>query len=84
MSVISMNIFDTEREFTDHIIEKIDSISLIMLTIDFQCSNSRCIINGSILKTFNLSPGRIIEKQKLDVNLNLMTRNYFSKHCKHR
>ncbi len=53
MAIIRSNRFDSKGKFIYNIINKINGISLIVLFINFKCSDPCRIINRRILKTFN-------------------------------
>ncbi len=53
VTIIRSNRFDSKGKFIDNIINKINGISLIVLFINFKCSDPCRIINRCILKTFN-------------------------------
>ena len=48
-----------------------------MLGIDSQCSDAGCIIDCSVLVTLQLMAAFIDKSQKLNVNLDVMTRDLF-------
>jgi hypothetical protein len=49
MASVCSDCMDTEREFLNHIINKLNGIYLIVTRIDFQRPDPGCIINGCIL-----------------------------------
>jgi hypothetical protein len=72
MAIIGPDGMDPEREFGNHIIDKIYGILLGMAGINFQGSDSSGIIYGRILKTTDgLSMGPL-ELQKLYIHLDMM------------
>ncbi len=53
VAIIRSNRIDSKGKFIYNIINKINGISLIVLFINFKCSDPCRIINRRILKTFN-------------------------------
>ena len=77
MTVISADLPDTERELVDDVIDKVDRVSLGMLLVDFECTNTRSVINSSILEAAYFLALLSDESQKLDVHLDMMARDLF-------
>ena len=77
MASVYSDRMDTEREFFDHIINKLYGILLIMTRVDFQRSFPGGIINSCILKASDSVALKIPQTGKFDINLNMMPRNFF-------
>ena len=50
MTVVSTYGFNSEREFINHVVNKVNRTGLIVLLVDFQSPNTRAIINRGVLK----------------------------------
>ena len=77
MTVISADFSYPEWELVDDVIDEADRVSLGMLLVDFECTNTRSVINSSILEAAYLLALLSEESQKLDVHLDMMTRDLF-------
>lgn len=77
LAVISADLSDTERELFDDVIDEVDRVSLGMLLVDFECTNTRSVIKSSILEAAYFLALLSDESQKLDVHLDMVTRGLF-------
>jgi len=77
MSIFSTDRVQAKREFLHHVIDEPDGIFLRMLWIDFQDLDTGCIVDGDVLVTLQLAALFAYESQKLNINLNVMTRHLF-------
>ena len=77
MAIIGSNGMHTERENLLDIIDEFNGSPLIVLGVDFHCPDPCCIINGRILEPFDSVVIFVDKRQKLNINLNMMTRNLF-------
>ena len=66
-----------EREFLNHIINKLNGIVLTVTRIDFQCPDPGGIVNRRVLKAPDSVALKIPQRDKLDIHLDMMTRNLF-------
>ena len=58
-------------------INKVDRAGLSVFLVDFECSNTRCIIDGSELETTNFLTVIALKHQELNVHLDMMAWNPF-------
>jgi len=77
MASVCSDRMDTEREFLNHIINKLNGILLIVTWVDFHRPDPGGIINSRILKASNSVAIKIPQRDKLDINLDVMTGNLF-------
>ena len=77
MAPICSDRMDAKGEFVNHIINKLNGILLIVTRIDFQRPDSGSIINGCILKTSDSVALKVPQRDKFDINLDVMARNLF-------
>ena len=75
MAIIGSNGMNPEREFRNHIIDKIYGILLRMAIINLQRPDSGGIIHGRILKTTGGLGIGVWEFQKLYIHLDMMPRH---------
>jgi hypothetical protein len=74
---VGVDVLDAEWELPNHVVQKVDRASLGMFSIDFQSPDTCCIIDRRVLVALDPSVRFVSEKQKLDIKLNLMTRDRF-------
>ena len=77
MASIFSDRVNAKREFVYNIINKLNGILLIVTRIDFKFPDSGSIIYGCILKTSDSVALKVSQRDKFDINLNMMTRNFF-------
>lgn len=75
VTVIGPSSVNATGESLDHIVDELDGSFLVVALIDLHGSNSRRIIASRILKTIQLLPIGFLERQELNINLDMMTRN---------
>ena len=76
MAPVSSYRMYTEGELIDHIINKLNGVLLIVSRIDFKCPDSGSIINGCILKTPDFLALKVPQRDKFDINLDMMSWNF--------
>ena len=77
MAVIGSNVFDSEGEFFDHIIDEINRAVLGMVIVYFQGSDARAVVNSSVLIPPELSALPVSKGQEFDIHLDMMPRHLF-------
>lgn len=77
MASVCSDCVDAEREFVNHVINELNSILLIVTQIDFQCPDPGDIINSCILKASYSVALKVPQRDKFDINLNVMAGNLF-------
>ena len=78
MTTIGTNRVESKRVFLDDIIDEIDSIYLGMSPVDIQCFDPGCIVDSVVLETTDSLSISILELQKLDINLYMISRRQCS------
>jgi hypothetical protein len=68
---------DAEGEFLNHIINKLNSILLIMARVDLHRPDPGGIINSGILKTSDPVSLEVPQRDKFNVHLDVMARHCF-------
>jgi hypothetical protein len=72
MAIVRSHRMNSEGEFRDHVINRIDCIFLGMLSVDLQGSDSGSIINRRVLESsYFLSIG-FFKFKELDIDLNMV------------
>jgi hypothetical protein len=69
---------DPERELFHHIVEKGNSISLVMPAIDLEGLHPGCVVDRRVLEAADSMTVRALEAQNLHVCLNVMARDLLS------
>lgn len=77
MSPVRPDGVDPEGELRQHVIYEADGIGLVVARVDLECSYPRGIVYGFALEATNSLAVRSLEREHLDVHLNVMTRNFF-------
>ena len=77
MTSVSSDRMDTEWKFLNHIINKFNGILLIMTRVYFQCPDTSGIINSCILKASDPVALKIPQRDKFDINLDVVTWDFF-------
>jgi hypothetical protein len=77
MASVCPNRMDTEREFLNHIINELNGILLIVTRIDFHRPDPSGIVNSRILKTSDSVAIKVPQRNKFDINLNVMAGDFF-------
>ena len=77
MAIVRPDLAEAERKLFDDVIREIDGVGLGVLFLDLQGANARCIIDGCVLETTYLLTFFTDESQKLNIHLNVMTRDLF-------
>jgi hypothetical protein len=75
MAIVGSHFSNAKGELFDDVVDERDSAGLIVALIDFESSDARCIVDGGVLVTFDRFVVFVLERQELNVNLNLMARN---------
>lgn len=73
MAIIGSDLTNAEREFFNDVVDEVDGIGIGMLFVDFQSTNPRRVIDGSVLETPYLLLVISDECQELNIHLNVMT-----------
>lgn len=77
VAVIRPNFSNAKRKLFDDVVNEVDRICLCVLFIYFKRSNTRCIIDCSILKPAHFLTAFSFESQKLNVHFNMMPWHLF-------
>ena len=77
MTSVSSDRMDTEWKFLNHIINKFNGILLIVTRVYFQCPDTSGIINSCILKASDPVALKIPQRDKFDINLDVVTWDFF-------
>ena len=56
MTIIRTDSLDSERELIYDVMNKIHRADLIVLLIDFKCSDTCAVVNSGVLEAFNALP----------------------------
>ena len=75
MAIFSSNFADAEGKSSDDMVYESNGVGLGVALIDFKSHDARCIVDGRVLVTLDRFVVFVLECQKLNNNLNLMTRN---------
>jgi hypothetical protein len=73
MSAIGSDRVDPEGELLNDILDEVDGILLGVAPIDLQRANTGGVINGRILEAADLPAVLSLERQELDIDLDVMT-----------
>ncbi len=73
MASVCSDRMDAEREFLNHIINKLNGILLIVTWVDFHRPDPGGIINSRVLKTSDSVAIKVPQRNKFDINLYVMT-----------
>ncbi len=77
VTVVCADGVQAKRELLDHVVDEPDGVFLCMSGINFQGPDAGCIVNRCVLVTLQLKAAFINKSQKLNINLNVMTRDLF-------
>jgi hypothetical protein len=77
MASVCPNRMDTEREFLNHIVDKLNGILLIVMWVDLHCPDPGGIVNRRVLKASYSVALKVPQRDKFDINLNVMARDFF-------
>ena len=75
VSVIRSDLTNAEGELFDDVVDERNGAGLVVALIDFECSDAGGIVDGRALVSFDRFVVFTLESQKLNINLNLMTRH---------
>ena len=78
MASVCPNRMDAEREFLNYIINKLNGILLIVTRVDFHCPDPSGIINSRVLKTPNSVAIKVSQRDKFDINLDVMAGDFLA------
>ena len=76
MAIVGSYLANSEREFFDDMIGKINRVFLSVTLVNFQGTHTGRIINCRILKTLRFY-AFIYESQKLNIHLNVVAWHFF-------
>jgi len=77
MAAICSDRMNTEREFLNHMIYKLNGIYLVVAWVDFQRPDPGCIIYCRILKTSDSMALKVPQRDKFDINLDVVAWDFF-------
>ena len=77
-TVIGSNFTNTERKLFVDVVDEGNGVGLVVTLMDFDGSDARWMVDGRVLVTLDRLIVCVFECQKLNINLNLMTRNLLS------
>ena len=77
MAAICAHFPNAEWEFFNYVIDKVDGVCLGVFFVNLKRPNSRSIIDCGILETPYLLTAFSFERQKLNINLNMVVWNLF-------
>ena len=72
VAVVGSDLFDTKRELVDDVIDEVDRVCLCVLVVDFECPDTRCVIDRRILEPSDFLAAPADEGEELDVHLDVM------------
>ena len=72
MPVVCLDLPDPEWECSNHVFNEVDGIGLGVPLVDFEDADTRCVIDGGVLKATDLLAAFSVEHQKLEVHLNMV------------
>jgi hypothetical protein len=78
MASVCSDRMDTEREFLDHIINKLNGILLIVAWVNFHRPDPSGIVNRSVLKASDSVALKVPQRDKFDINLNVMAGDFLA------
>jgi len=78
MTPISTNSIDAKGELLDYIINGVNGVFLIMTFINLQSPDAGGIIYSCTLKTTDFAAFCCLQTEKLDINLDMVTKNLLS------
>ena len=79
MASVCPNRMDAEREFLNHIINELNGIVLIVPWVDFHCPDPGGIVNSCILKASYSVALKVPQRDKFNINLNVMAGDFFGR-----
>ena len=68
---------ESEGEFFDHILNKLNGVLLIVTRVDLQRPDPGCIVDGRVLKASDSFAIKIPQGNKFNINLDVMARHFF-------
>jgi hypothetical protein len=77
MASVCFDRMDTEREFLNHIINKLNGILLIVTRVDLHRPDPGGVINSRILKTSDSGAFKVPQRNKFYIYLDVMTWDFF-------
>ena len=77
MASVCSDRMDSEGKFFNHIINKFNGIQLIMTRVDFHRPDPRGIVNRCVLKASDSVALKVPQRDKFDINLNVMAGDFF-------
>ena len=77
MPIVSSHFSNAEGELFYNIVDEGDGVGLSVALVDFECCDAGGIVNGRVLIALDWPLVFVLGCQKLNINLNLMTRNLF-------
>ena len=75
MAVIGSDLFDTERELFDDVIDKVLSVGLCMFVVNLDRPDTCRVINSGILEAPDFLATLADESEELDIHLDVMAGN---------
>ena len=78
MASVCSDRMDAEREFLNHIINKLNGILLIVTRVDFHRPDPGGIVNRCVLKASDSVALKVPQRDKFDIHLDMMAGNFFS------
>ena len=77
MAVVSADLADPKWECSDHVVDKVDSVCLVVSFVELKRTDACHVVDGGILKATDLLGAFSVERQKLDVHLDMLPRDLF-------
>ena len=76
MAIVCSDCVDAEGKFINDVVDKIDSIFLSMMCVDFKGPYADGVVHNCILKTLHFLPIWPIEFEKFHIYLDMLPRHW--------